>query len=90
MVADIQKGWVDLLKHPDLNAYRVEVATKEAGIYTLLLLNKDGSTALTIWDSESQGSGLQVVTFGADALPGEYTLKLTGAGASKELGVYLH
>ncbi|WP_345160758.1 glucoamylase family protein [Pontibacter saemangeumensis] len=89
-VADVQKGWVDLLKHPDTGAYQMEVATKEAGIYTLSLLSKDGSDALTIWSGGSPARGLQTVTFGAEGLPGAYTLKLTNAGTSKQLDVYLH
>ncbi|MFD2999661.1 glucoamylase family protein [Pontibacter toksunensis] len=89
-VSDIRTEWVDLLKHPDLEAYRVAVATDNAASYTLSLLKKDGTLAEDIWKDEAQTIGLHQVNFGAEAVPGEYTLRLTNQSTSKELKVFLH
>jgi len=89
-VPDIQKGWVDLLKHPDLNSYIIDVATGDGGYYTLLLEKEDGTVAKTIWDNQPQLNGLHQVELGGEMLPGQYTLQLTDQSGSKEVIVYLH
>lgn len=89
-VPDIQKGWVDLLKHPDLNSYLVDVATSEGGNYTLLLKEEDGTVAKTIWNNQSQPNGLHRVELGGEFVPGNYTLQLTNQSNSKEVTLYLH
>ncbi|WP_347158663.1 glucoamylase family protein [Pontibacter chitinilyticus] len=89
-VPDIQKGQVDLLKHPDLNAYTLDVATKGESSYTLYLQREDGSTAEAIWDKQVQPDGLQQVIFGKEASTGKYSLHLVSPTSSKEVTVYLH
>lgn len=89
-VPDIQKGWVDLLKHPDLNSYLVDVATSEGGNYTLLLKGDDGTFSKTIWNNQAQVNGLHQVELGGEMLPGKYTVQLANQTVSKEMTVYLH
>ncbi|WP_242918594.1 glucoamylase family protein [Pontibacter liquoris] len=89
-VPDMQKGWTDLLRHPDRDAYQVAVATSEGGSYTLELIKVDGALAEIIWDKQVQPNGLQQVEFGKEVIPGKYKLVLSTAAVAKELVVYLH
>jgi hypothetical protein len=89
-VSDIQTERVDLLKHPDQDAYVIDIATSETTPYTLELLDTEGTTVETIWNNKTPPSGLQQVAFGEAAVAGEYVLRLTGAVSSQELKIYLH
>ncbi len=90
VVPDAYTSQVDLLKHPDKENYLIDVATKEAGVYTLKLLKEDGSEAKTIWNAENKPAGLEQVALGAELKPGKYKLVLSAAAASKEINLHLH
>jgi hypothetical protein len=90
VVANIQTSQVDLLKHPDQEAYLIDVATSDAAAYTLELLKVDGTSIELIWDGETPPVGLQQIAFGEKVAPGEYVLRLTNASITKELNIYLH
>lgn len=87
---NVQTGQVDLLRHPDLENYLIEVATKEAEAYTLTLWREDGTKVKTIWDAESRGAGLEPVALGKELVPGRYKLTLSSPSVHKEVSLSLH
>ncbi|MDX5436805.1 MAG: beta-glucosidase, partial [Pontibacter sp.] len=90
VVPDIRTGQVDLLRHPDQNNYLLDVATEQAGMYTLKLFKENGSEMKTIWSQESQGAELTSVALGQELEPGKYKLVLTSGNTAKEIDLYLH
>lgn len=87
---DIRTGQVDLLRHPDHDNYLIDVATKVAGVYTLKLLQDNGTEVKTLWNNESKGVGLEQVALGQELEAGKYKLVLSSVALTKELNVYLH
>lgn len=90
-IPDSRTSLYDLLKHPDIEAYQVDVAVTDAGPYTLTLEKSDGGIAETIWNNENRSPGLYLVNFGSSSTPtGTYTLRLKGSATDKALTVQLH
>lgn len=87
---DIRTNQVDLLRHPDKDNYVIDVATKEAGSYTLKLLKEDGAEVRTIWKDESKGPNLEQVALGQELVPGKYKLVLQAGAISREVLLSLH
>ncbi|TPE44420.1 glucoamylase family protein [Pontibacter mangrovi] len=90
VLPDIRTSQADLLRHPDQDNYLIEVATKEAGTYTLKLLQDDGTEVKTIWNNESKSAGLEQVALGQELEPGKYKLMLGSGTTTKELILFLH
>ncbi len=91
-VPEVKAGRYDLLKHPDLNAYPLDVALAAAGTYTLTLEAADGTVAETPWANQPQATGLYTVSLGAHAPTGNYTVRLVGPAGQAPimLAVALH
>jgi hypothetical protein len=89
-VLDVQSNLLDLLKHPDADAYQIEVAVNNAPGLTLQVEKGDGTVVETIWTNETKATGLHTVNFGKALPPGTYRLRLKNASVNKELVVFLH
>jgi hypothetical protein len=89
-VPDAMSKQVDLMRHPDVGRYQLDVATNPGGLFTLTIERADGSVAETVWSGESEPSGTQVVAFGDQLATGPYVAHLTGSGVDTRLGLMLH
>ncbi|WP_210463330.1 glucoamylase family protein [Rufibacter roseolus] len=88
-IPEVRTGLYDLLKHPDVETYQIDVALKNAGTVTLTVEKPDGTVMETLWNHEAKANGLYQVNFGTGLPPGAYKLKLTHTTLNKELPVYL-
>ncbi|MET4105111.1 glucoamylase family protein [Hymenobacter sp. UYP22] len=89
-VPEVRTGVVDLLRHPEQDAYLIDIALAAPGSSTLTLLKADGTAAETIWQNEAKAAGVHAVRFGAAAVTGTYTLRLQTGAITKELSLSLH
>ncbi|WP_181305790.1 glucoamylase family protein [Rufibacter sp. XAAS-G3-1] len=89
-VPEVQANLVDLLKHPDADAYQLEVAVNNAPGLTLTVEKGDGTVVETIWTNETKANGLHTVRFGKTLPPATYRLRLKNASVNKTLTVFLH
>ncbi|KAA3439798.1 glucoamylase family protein [Rufibacter hautae] len=89
-IPEVRSGQFDLLKHPDADAYGIDVAVKEAGPMTLTVEKPDGTVMETLWNNETKASGQYQVNFGKTLSPGAYKLRLKASILNKELSVFLH
>ncbi|TGE06694.1 beta-glucosidase [Hymenobacter fodinae] len=88
-VSEARTNQLDLLRHPDLNIYTIDVTLAAAGTATLELLNAAGAVTETIWNTEAKAAGIHAVRFGTAATTGTYTLRLRTGSLTKELNVVL-
>lgn len=89
-VKEVQANLVDLLKHPDTDAYRIEVGVLNQQGLTLTVEKGDGTVVETIWTNENKTNGLYTVQFGRDLSPATYRLRLKNNSVNHELTVFLH
>ncbi len=88
-VPEARSGAVDLMKHVDGGAYRLDVAIDQPGAYTLSLDRPDGSTALVPWRDRPMAAGETIAEL--EGLPaGRYRAHLRGPDGDAALDVVLH
>ncbi len=89
-IVEVQANLVDLLKHPDYDAYQIAVSVQNEQGLTLTVEKGDGTVVETVWKDENKANGLHTANFGKNLSPATYRLRLKNSTVNKELTVFLH
>ena len=87
-VLESTKKRLDLMKHPDKNAYTIDFYLETNETTSLALTDLDGKIIKTIIDNKATAAGEQTAEFTADK--GEYKLRLTTGMSMTEMKVRLN